>query len=159
MFVEKTRHLERAQAVGALIIDHEQSLNISNGSMFSMSGDDNDNVQIPAVLMFKDEAFRLLHLLSKRPRMIVYIGDDGHLADSFYEQMDYLESLLKPWTGTTRRWIYDQRGVWEWKQSHCSIVPKALSRLESIVKRHVENLRHTGKICLGTKTQTFNRTI
>ena len=68
-----------------------------------MTGDGNNNIHIPLVLMFKDEAFQLLHLLSKQPNLIIYIGDENYLIDSFYQQIDYLESLIEPFNQITEQ--------------------------------------------------------
>ncbi|CAF3510385.1 unnamed protein product [Rotaria sp. Silwood1] len=136
MFIEKARQLEYVQASGGIIIDHNISLKSSNGAIFSMTGDGNNNVHIPIVLMFKDEAFQLLHLLSKQPNLIVYIGEEKRLQESFYQQMDILETYFEPFNQTNRKWIY---GEIEWlkKKNLCSIVPMKLKQLELII--HQEN--------------------
>ena len=123
LFVDKARQLQNAQAIGGIIIDHNTSLKSSNGSIFSMTGDGNNNVRIPLVLMFKDEAFHLLNLLSKYPNLIVYIGEANGLRENFYSQMDVLESFIEPFNQTCEKWIYGQT-KWFERKILCSIVPE-----------------------------------
>ncbi len=132
MFIEKARYLEKSQAIGGIVIDHNISLKSSNGAIFSMTGDGNNNVNIPLVLMFKDEAFHLLHLLSKQPKLIIFIGDEKYLKESFYQQIDYLESLFKP---ITKRWIYGESKLFK----QCSIISNKLKQLELSIQRQVEH--------------------
>ena len=130
MFIEKGRQLQSVQAVGGIIIDHNTSLKSPNGAFFSMTGDGSNHVHIPLVLMFKDEAFQLLHLLSKQPDLIVYIGDEKFLQESFYEQMEVLESLIAPWNQTCERWIYGRQ-----KRRFCPLVSSKLKSFEIILQQ------------------------
>ncbi|CAF1134820.1 unnamed protein product [Adineta steineri] len=129
MFIEKARQLENARAMGGIVIDHNTSLKSSNEGIFSMTGDGNNNVNIPLVLMFKEEAFHLLHLLSKQPNLIVYIGDERFFKESFYQQTEILESLIEPFNQTNEKWVYGQ-DKWFKRKNLCSIVPKKLKQLE-----------------------------
>jgi hypothetical protein len=136
MFIQKARQLESVEAIGGIVIDHNTSLKSSRGTMFSMTGDGINNVHIPLVLMFKDEAFQLLHFLSKYPDLIVYIGDKKYLKESFYQQMDILESFIQPFNQTSKKWIYSPI-----KEKVCSIVPEKLKQLELTIQHdndHVE---------------------
>jgi hypothetical protein len=135
MFIEKARYLEKAQAIGGIVIDYNLSLKSSNGAIFSMTGDGNDNVNIPFVLMFKDQAFKLLNYLSNQPKLIVYIGDEKFLKNSFYQQINYLESLIEPSIQITDKWFYGQ--IFK-NNKQCSIVPKKLKHLELIINRQIE---------------------
>jgi hypothetical protein len=145
MFIEKARHLESSQAIGGIIIDHKLSLKSSTGAIFSMSGDGNNNVHIPVVLMFKDEVFQLLYLLSKQPKLIIYIGEKDHLEKSFYQQTTYLESLIEPFNQTTEKWLY---GQWEFFKANkqCSIISNKLKQLELAIKKHIQ----TSNISIGS---------
>lgn len=133
MFIEKARQLEKVRAVGGIVIDYNTSLQSSNGAIFSMTGDGNNNVRIPLVLMFKDEAFKLLHLLSEQPNLIVYIGEEKRLEQSFYEQLDVLESFFSPYNQKTSRWIYGERQSAN-RLRTCSIVSRKLKQLESLLR-------------------------
>lgn len=134
MFIEKARWLETAHAVGGIVIDHNTSSKSPNGGIFSMTGDGNNNVHIPLVLLFKEEAFQLLHLLSKQPNVIVYIGDEKFLKASFYQQMELLESLVGPFTQTSERWFYGRMQSLD-RRRRCSVVPKKLKPFELAIKQ------------------------
>lgn len=43
--------------------------------MFAMSGDGTDNVDIPVVFLFSQDAWRLLQALAQNPVMLVTLGD------------------------------------------------------------------------------------
>lgn len=139
MFIEKARQLQSAQAVGGIVIDHNTSIKSSNGAIFSMTGDGFNNVDIPLVLMFKDEAFHLLHLLSKQPNLIVYIGEKKFLKETFYQQMELLESMVEPLNQTNEKWIYGEKKLFE-KKKFCSIVPKKLKQLELFIRQEDNHL-------------------
>jgi hypothetical protein len=128
VFIEKARQLEFVRAIGGIVIDYNTSLKSPNGGVFSMTGDGFNNVQIPLVLMFKEEAFHLLHLLSKHPNLIVYIGDEKYFKETFYQQMEFLESLIEPFNQTSKKWIYGRE-----RRKFCPIVPKKLKQFESIL--------------------------
>ncbi|UJR32279.1 hypothetical protein I4U23_019744 [Adineta vaga] len=129
MFIEKARRLESIHAVGGIVIDHNTSLKSSTNGIFSMTGDGNNNVHIPVVLMFKDEAFHLLHLLTKYPNLIVFMGEEKLLKESFYEQIEVLESLVEPYDQTNDPWIYGQI-KWFEKKKLCPMIPKKLKEFE-----------------------------
>jgi hypothetical protein len=138
MFIEKARQLEYIHAIGGIVIDHDTSLKSSHGAIFSMTGDGINDVHIPLVLMFKDEAFQLLHFLSKYPNLIVYIGDEKYLKESFYQQMDILESFIEPFNQTSEKWIYGDMKSFE-KMNVCPFVPKKLKQLELIIQQENEH--------------------
>ncbi|CAF0994699.1 unnamed protein product [Didymodactylos carnosus] len=77
MFIDKARYLEQTGVLGGIVIDHSSASSTKTGvsAIFSMTGDGRDDVHIPLVLMFKDEGFQLLNLLSKQNDLIVYMGD------------------------------------------------------------------------------------
>jgi len=142
MFIEKARRLENVHAIAGIVIDHNTSLKSSNGEIFSMTGDANNNVHIPLVLMFKEEAFQLLHLLSRQPNLIVYIGEEKLLKESFYQQMEVLESLIEPFNQTNEKWIYGQT-KWFEKKFSCPMVSKKLKQLELAI--HQEDTESVNK--------------
>lgn len=143
MFIEKARQLESAQAVAGIVIDNNSSLKYSNGALFSMSGDGHNNVHIPFVLMFKDEAFQLFNILLNQPDLIVYIGEENRLLQSFYQQIDHLETFIGPFNRTTDKWFYGQIKLFE---KQCSILPTYLKDLEFEIKRLAAYNAQTGKI-------------
>jgi hypothetical protein len=64
--------------------------------------------------------------------------------DSFYQQIDYLESLIEPFNQTTKIWIYGQLDLFK-KNRQCSIVPDKLKQLELTIKRQVEHINQASK--------------
>jgi hypothetical protein len=140
MFIEKARQLESAQAIGGIVIDHNTSIKSLNNGIFSMTGDGLNNLHIPLVLMFKDEAFQLLHFLSKYPNLIVYIGEEKFLKETFYQQLDILENLIQPFIQTSQKWIYGEKNLFK-KKLFCPVVPKILEQLElAIYQDEIENI-------------------
>ncbi|CAF0742825.1 unnamed protein product [Adineta ricciae] len=156
MFIDKARSLEHANAIGGIVIDHNLSLASSTGSIFSMTGDGNNNVHIPLVLMFKDEAFQLLHLLSKQPYLIIYIGDGNYLAESFYAQIDYIESLVDASKRINRRWTYGQHEMIDQKKQ-CLVISEKLIRFETRIKQYVTrtNNKSLSEISSNTTMDTY----
>ena len=140
MFIEKGRQLEYVQAIGGIVLDYNTSLKSPNGGIFSMTGDGFNNVQIPLVLMFKEESFQLLHMLSKNPSLIVYIGDEKYFNESFYQQMEFLESLIEPFNQACKKYIYGPE-----RRKFCPMVPKKLKQFESIL-RESDNKEHAAII-------------
>jgi hypothetical protein len=139
MFIEKARQLQFVQAMGGIIIDHNTSLKSSAAAFFSMTGDGWNNVQIPVVLMFKDEAFQLLHLLSKYPNLIVYIGDEKFLKESFYQQLEILESFIEPFNQASRKWIYGEKYLFDTKNS-CPIISKKLEQFQLAIHQDEDQI-------------------
>lgn len=74
MFVDKARKVQKAGAVGAIIIDNT-SANSAAASIFSMSGDGTDDVVIPTVFLFADDASKLLLALSRSPNIEVTLSE------------------------------------------------------------------------------------
>lgn len=137
MFIEKARHLQNVRSIGGIVIDHNTSIKSSNNQIFSMTGDGNNDVQIPLVLMFKDEAFQLLNLLSHQSDLIVYIGEERRLAESFYEQIDFLDSIVPPFNQNSSRWIYGQLKSFEFYRN-CRTIPMRLKSLEALIQSKFE---------------------
>lgn len=75
MFVEKARRVQRAGAVGAIIIDNTPGSSAKNSPMFSMSGDGSDDIHIPTVFLFTQEARKLLQVLFRDPSLTVTISE------------------------------------------------------------------------------------
>lgn len=81
MFVDKARRVQKAGAIGAVIIDNMPGSSVESSPMFSMSGDGTDDVAIPTVFLFAEDASKLLLALSKDPTIQVtlseYKNDEG----------------------------------------------------------------------------------
>ncbi|XP_044253364.1 ER degradation-enhancing alpha-mannosidase-like protein 3 [Tribolium madens] len=75
MFVDKARKVQKHGAVGAIIIDNTPGSSAATSPMFSMSGDGTDDVTIPTVFLFAQDASKLLFALSRDPSIEVTIGE------------------------------------------------------------------------------------
>lgn len=75
MFVDKTRRVQNNGAVGAIIIDNTPGSTVENSPLFSMSGDGTDDVRIPTVFLFSQDAAKLLLTLSKDPALEVTLSE------------------------------------------------------------------------------------
>ncbi|KAI4470720.1 er degradation-enhancing alpha-mannosidase-like protein 2 [Holotrichia oblita] len=75
MFVEKARRVQKAGAVGAIIIDNAKGSSAESSPLFSMSGDGTDDIKIPTVFLFSQDASKLLLTLSKDPFIEVTISE------------------------------------------------------------------------------------
>ncbi|KAF5286726.1 hypothetical protein FQR65_LT12459 [Abscondita terminalis] len=75
MFVDKARRIQNAGAVGAIIIDNTPGSSATTSPLFSMSGDGNDDIQIPVVFLFAQDASKLLLALSSDRNTEVAISE------------------------------------------------------------------------------------
>ena len=75
MFVDKARKVQKHGAVGAIIIDNTPGSNAATSPMFSMSGDGTDDVTIPTVFLFAQDASKLLFALSRDPSIEVTLSE------------------------------------------------------------------------------------
>lgn len=81
MFVDKARKVQKAGAVGAIIIDNVSGSTATSSPIFSMSGDGTNDVIIPTVFLFAEDASNLLLALARDPNVEVtlseYKNDEG----------------------------------------------------------------------------------
>ncbi|KAK7576581.1 hypothetical protein V9T40_012867 [Parthenolecanium corni] len=74
MFVEKARKLEKAGAVGGIIVDNIADSSSDTWPLFAMSGDGKDDVNIPVVFLFTQEAKTLINAVEKEPNLNVTLS-------------------------------------------------------------------------------------
>lgn len=75
MFIDKARRIQKSGAIGGIILDNTPGSSAETSAMFSMSGDGTDDVKIPIVFLFAQDAFKLLLTLSKTPDIEVTISE------------------------------------------------------------------------------------
>lgn len=78
------RNVEEAGAVAAIVIDNTPGTSSLTSSMFAMTGDGKDDVTIPAVFLFYEDAFELLQAIIENLRIEVTItegNNTGKLSD------------------------------------------------------------------------------
>jgi mannosidase alpha-like ER degradation enhancer 3 len=90
MFIEKARKAESYGAVGLIIIDNIDDSSYYTSPLFAMSGDGNQNVQLPSLFLFGKEGKYFLDNFEKYNDMIVYIGDSS----SQKNQMNGVEKAI-----------------------------------------------------------------
>merc|ERR1719431_2256540 len=67
MFVEKARVLQSLGAVGGIVLDSTEGTAAATSPLFAMSGDGVDDITIPMVFLFMEEARQLLQVLKEEP--------------------------------------------------------------------------------------------
>ena len=72
---EKARILEKAGAKGGIVVDNNKGTTSSNSPLFSMSGDGTDDISIPMVFLFSNDAKELLELLQSAAKIEVVMMD------------------------------------------------------------------------------------
>lgn len=75
MFVDKARRVQKHGAMAAIIIDNTPGSNAATSPLFSMSGDGTDDVKIPTVFLFAQDASKLLFALSRDPNIEITISE------------------------------------------------------------------------------------
>ncbi|XP_055925228.1 ER degradation-enhancing alpha-mannosidase-like protein 3 isoform X2 [Argiope bruennichi] len=85
MFIEKARNVQNAGAVAAIVIDNVPSTSTRRTKMFSMDGHGKDDVTIPVVFLFTEEANILMRAHREKPDMIVGITDGSIMSDTYEE--------------------------------------------------------------------------
>lgn len=94
MFIDKVRKVQKFGAVGAIIVDNVPDSNVANSPMFSMSGDGTDDVNIPAVFLFSQDASKLLLARSNNLNIEVTISEFKDIHNfSQYEEESMFQKL------------------------------------------------------------------
>lgn len=75
MFVEKARKIQKAGAIGGIVLDNTPGSSSATSPMFAMSGDGNDDIKIPVVFLFAQDANKLLLALTYNPTTEVTISE------------------------------------------------------------------------------------
>lgn len=75
MFVEKARKIQKAGAVGGIVLDNTPGSSSATSPMFAMSGDGNDDIKIPVVFLFAQDANKLLLALTYNPMTEITISE------------------------------------------------------------------------------------
>lgn len=85
IFVDKARKVEAAGAIAAIIIDNVPSTSSTFSPMFIMSGDGNDDVNIPVVFLFAADAKVLKSALDKNPLLEVVLQSSKNQTNNIQE--------------------------------------------------------------------------
>lgn len=71
MFVEKARTVQSYGAVGLIVVDNDEKSTANSAQVFSMSGDGTNDVNIPALFLYGQEAVILLDALKESPDLLL----------------------------------------------------------------------------------------
>lgn len=74
MFIEKARNVQRAGGIGLIVVDNVPGSSLKTSPLFAMSGDGNDNVNIPVVFLYSDDGQRLLSAIHENSHLIVTLS-------------------------------------------------------------------------------------
>ncbi|XP_064458121.1 ER degradation-enhancing alpha-mannosidase-like protein 3 isoform X2 [Ornithodoros turicata] len=75
MFVEKARQVQAYGAIGGIVLDSNPGTNAHSSPVFAMSGDGKDDVNIPVVFLFTEDAQLLMKALKEEPNLVVTLSD------------------------------------------------------------------------------------
>lgn len=75
MFVEKARKIQAHGAIGGIVLDNNPGTNAHSSPVFAMSGDGKDDVHIPVVFLFTEDAQLLMNALKDEPGLVVTLSD------------------------------------------------------------------------------------
>ncbi|XP_052093110.1 ER degradation-enhancing alpha-mannosidase-like protein 3 [Mytilus californianus] len=74
MFNDKARNLQKAGAIGGIVIDHTKGSTVEGQLLFAMSGDGTQDVKIPMVFLFHKEGHQLFEVLLAFPETEVLLA-------------------------------------------------------------------------------------
>lgn len=75
MFVEKARVLQALGAVGGIVLDNTDGTAANTSPLFAMSGDGVDDVKIPMVFLFMEEAKLLMRVMAENKDLSVTLEE------------------------------------------------------------------------------------
>jgi len=75
MFVEKARVLQSLGAIGGIVLDSTEGTAAATSPLFAMSGDGVDDIKIPMVFLFMEEAIKLLEVFKSHPDLEVTLEE------------------------------------------------------------------------------------
>lgn len=75
MFVDKARLLQRAGAVAGIVMDNVPGTSSATSPLFAMSGDGSNDITIPMVFLFNQDAAVLIKALKNNPELRITITD------------------------------------------------------------------------------------
>uniref|UniRef100_T1IVL0 alpha-1,2-Mannosidase n=1 Tax=Strigamia maritima TaxID=126957 RepID=T1IVL0_STRMM len=96
MFVDKGRHLEKAGAIGGIVIDNVPGSSSQTLPMFAMSGDGKNDIKIPLVFLFSEDAQLLLKAFQSEPNLEVSLADSTDNGEAICEIPSGLQQPLVP---------------------------------------------------------------
>ncbi|XP_071111554.1 ER degradation-enhancing alpha-mannosidase-like protein 3 isoform X1 [Haliotis cracherodii] len=83
MFVDKARNLQKAGAVGGIVLDQNDGSTSESQTLFAMSGDGQTDITIPMVFLFKKEGNAIISALSQDNDLQVLLTKEARSRDTF----------------------------------------------------------------------------
>ncbi|CAG0883021.1 unnamed protein product [Darwinula stevensoni] len=74
MFVDKARRVEKAGAIGGIVVDNVSGTSSATSPMFAMSGDGTNDVNIPLLFLFETEGQKLLSAIAHSSSLEVMLS-------------------------------------------------------------------------------------
>ncbi|XP_067662725.1 ER degradation-enhancing alpha-mannosidase-like protein 3 isoform X1 [Haliotis asinina] len=83
MFVDKARNLQKAGAVGGIVLDQNEGSTSESQTLFAMSGDGQNDITIPMVFLFRKEGNAIISVLSQDNDQQVLLTKEAKSTDTF----------------------------------------------------------------------------
>ncbi|XP_015916134.1 ER degradation-enhancing alpha-mannosidase-like protein 3 isoform X2 [Parasteatoda tepidariorum] len=87
MFVDKAHYLQQTGAVGGIVIDNNPGSSLKKTRLFSMDGNGRNDITIPVVFLFSEEAAILLDAFKKNQEIIVGLASGRYEGDVLNEEI------------------------------------------------------------------------
>jgi len=91
MFVEKARVIQSLGAVGGIVLDNAEGTSAASSPLFAMSGDGTDDINIPLIFLFTEEARIFMKALHENLKLVVTLREKPEA-----EQSDFVKGPTAP---------------------------------------------------------------
>lgn len=91
MFIDKARRAQKAGAVAGIVVDNTPGTSAATSPMFAMSGDGTDDINIPVVFLFHEDAIKLFQALEQNTNLEVTISDMNHIKNEDKRSENFLK--------------------------------------------------------------------
>uniref|UniRef100_A0A3P9IMU8 alpha-1,2-Mannosidase n=1 Tax=Oryzias latipes TaxID=8090 RepID=A0A3P9IMU8_ORYLA len=97
MFAEKARHIQKAGAIGGIVIDDNEGSSSDTAPLFQMAGDgrSTDDITMPLLFLFHKEGNILLEALKEYRQVEVLLSDKARDRDAIFKGKPLPGSLME----------------------------------------------------------------
>ncbi|KAJ8418998.1 hypothetical protein AAFF_G00004970 [Aldrovandia affinis] len=97
MFAEKARHIQRAGAIGGIVVDDSQGSSSDTAPLFQMAGDGHstDDITLPLLFLFHKEGNILLEALREHREVGVLLSDKARDRAALFKGKAIASSILE----------------------------------------------------------------
>uniref|UniRef100_A0A8C2C4X6 alpha-1,2-Mannosidase n=1 Tax=Cyprinus carpio TaxID=7962 RepID=A0A8C2C4X6_CYPCA len=105
MFAEKARHIQKAGAIGGIVIDDNEGSSSDTAPLFQMAGDgrNTDDVTLPLLFLFHKEGNILLEALKEYREVEVLLSDKARDRGEMLSETEYEKMLIFEEGGTQEK--------------------------------------------------------